>query len=81
MNSESQRLFMFRSGANDTLFGFASDASGGKLPEKFGPWTSIGVIRGDQKPPHGLKRTAIEDGIAEFGFQLWRKKDVPAKSA
>ena len=81
MNPERSRLFMFRSGTNEKLFGFASDAAGGKLPGKFGPWTSIGVIRGDQKPPHGLKRDAIEDGIAEFGFQLWRKKDVPATSA
>jgi hypothetical protein len=81
MNTERQRLFMFKSGANETLFGFASDAAGGKLPEKFGPWTSIGVIRGDQKPPHGLKREAIENGIAEFGFQLWRKKEAAAKTA
>ncbi|MGQ3356959.1 MAG: hypothetical protein ACT6XY_14300 [Phreatobacter sp.] len=81
MNSERPRLFMFRSGSNEKLYGFASDHTGGKLPEKFAPWTSIGVIRGDQKPPHGLKREAIENGIAEFGFQLWRKKDAPAKTA
>lgn len=72
---------MFRSEAKTTLFGFASDNKGGKLPEKFGPWTSIGVIRADQKPPYGLKREAIEDGIAEFGFQLWRKKEPAAKPA
>jgi hypothetical protein len=81
MSTERPRLFMFRSGSNDTLFGFASDAAGTRLPEKFSPWTSIGVVRGDQKPPHGLKREAIENGIAEFGFQLWRKKEAVAKTA
>jgi len=81
MTADAPRLFMFKSGANDQLFGFASDHTGAKLPAKFGPWSSIGVIRGDQRPPHGLKRDAIEDGIAQNGFQLWRKKDAAAKSA
>lgn len=78
---DASRLFMFRSGSKDHLFGFASDSRGGSLPEKFGPWTNVGVLRSDQKPPHGLSRTAIESGIAENGFQLWRKKPaVPAQS-
>lgn len=78
---DPNRLFMFRSGSKDLLFGFASDARGGKLPEKFGPWTNVGVIRGDQKPPHGLSRSAIETGIAENGFQLWRKKASSADAS
>ena len=81
MLSERPKLFMFKSGTNEKLHGFTSDHTGGKLPEKFGPWTSIGVVRSDQRPPYGLKRKAIEDGIAEFGFQLWRKKDPVEKSA
>lgn len=72
---------MFRSGTNEQLFGFASDSKGSKLPAKFGPWASIGVVRPEQSPPHGLKRDAIEDGIAQNGFQLWRKKAAPVAGA
>ena len=43
-------------------------------PGKFAPWTGIGVLRPDQVPPHGLRREAIESGIAENGYQLWRTK-------
>lgn len=80
MLSERPRLYMFQSSSKE-LFGFASDQSGGNLPEKFGPWTNVGVVRPDQAPPHGLKRAAIEDGIAEFGFQLWRRKPPAEKAA
>jgi len=31
-------------------------------------------VRPDQVPPHGLRREAIESGIAANGYQLWRKK-------
>lgn len=72
----ASNLFMFRSGKSAALHGFASDSKGGRLPEKFGPWTGIGVVRPDQVPPHGLRRDAIESGIAENGYQLWRKKKV-----
>lgn len=67
-------LFMFRSGKTAALHGFASDPKGGRLPEKFGPWAAIGVVRPDQVPPHGLPREAIETGIANNGYQLWRTK-------
>lgn len=71
-------LFMFRSGKSDALHGFAADPAGDRLPQKFAPWTGIGVVRPDQLPPHGLRRDAIESGIAENGYQLWRKKKSAA---
>jgi len=67
-------LFMFRSSKSGLLHGFATDPAGDRLPQKFAPWTGIGVVRPDQVPPHGLRRDAIELGIAENGYQLWRKK-------
>jgi hypothetical protein len=65
---------MFRSGKSAELHGFATDSAGERLPQKFGPWAGIGVVRPDQQPPHGLSREAIELGIAANGYQLWRKK-------
>jgi hypothetical protein len=67
-------LFMFRSEKSAALHGFAMESAGAKLPLKFGPWTGVGVVRPDQVPPHGLRREAIESGIAANGYQLWRKK-------
>ena len=67
-------LFMFRSEKSAALHGFAVESAGDKLPQKFAPWTGIGVLRPDQVPPHGLRRAAIESGIAQNGYQLWRKK-------
>lgn len=71
-------IFMFRSGKSEALHGFAATAAGDRLPEKFAPWAGIGVVRPDQLPPHGLGRAAIESGIAEHGYQLWRKKKSQA---
>ncbi len=67
-------LFMFRSEKSAALHGFAMESAGGPLPQKFGPWIGVGVVRPDQLPPHGLRRAAIETGIAANGYQLWRKK-------
>lgn len=67
-------LFMFRSEKSAALHGFANEPAGDRLPRKFAPWTGIGVVRPDQIPPHGLRRDAIETGIAANGYQLWRKK-------
>jgi len=67
-------LFVFQSDKSATLFGFAGQPGGDSLPKKFAPWTGIGVVRPDQVPPNGLPREAIEAGIAENGYQLWRKK-------
>lgn len=70
----SSNLFMFRSEKSAALHGFAMESAGGPLPQKFGPWIGVGVVRPDQRPPHGLRREAIETGIAANGYQLWRKK-------
>jgi hypothetical protein len=67
-------LFMFRSEKSAALHGFAMESAGVSLPQKFGPWAGVGVVRPDQVPPHGLRREAIESGIAANGYQLWRKK-------
>jgi hypothetical protein len=71
---ETQSLYMFRSGKTADLCGFCRNPQGTGLPEKFAPWTGFGVVRGDQKPPHGLSRSAIETGIEANGYQLWRQK-------
>ena len=68
------KLFMFNSESNAELHAFTDVGTGEKLPEKHGPWAVAGVLRADQKPPHGLARAAIESGIAANGFQLWRRK-------
>jgi hypothetical protein len=70
----NSHLFMFRSSKNDSVNAFAPDSGGERLPKKFAPWVGVGVVRPDQPPPRGLGREAIEAGIAENGYQLWRKK-------
>jgi len=74
---ESDNLYMFRSAKSDDLRCFSRSSRGTGLPEKFAPWTSFGVVRADQEPPHGLKRKAIEAGIRANGYQLWRNKKKP----
>lgn len=66
-------LHVFRSEAMDGLNAFTITDSGATLPEKFGPWVHTGTIEQSGTPPHGLRRTAIEQGIARSGFQLWRR--------
>ncbi len=72
--AENSKLFMFRSDKKPSLHGFAPDSEGESLPEKYGPWAAIGVVRPDQAPPHGMTRDVIDSGIAENGYQLWRTK-------
>lgn len=75
-------LFMYHSVKSKGLYCFSLDAKGTGLPDVFSPWTAFGVVRADQAPPHGLSRKAIEAGIDEHGFQLWReKKKSPAASS
>ena len=71
-------FFVFQSDKAESLFGFAGTPAGDSLPKKFAPWTGIGVVRPDQVPPNNLPRAAIEAGIAENGYQLWRKKKASA---
>jgi hypothetical protein len=74
-------LFHFRSKTAKELCGFTNEPNGERLPAKFGPWTGIGVIRADQVPPHGLSRSAIEEGITTNGYQLYRKKAAAGGNA
>ncbi|MGI9386220.1 MAG: hypothetical protein ACR2OX_02205 [Methyloligellaceae bacterium] len=66
------RLFMFKSNTRDELHAFAGKSNDERLPSKFGPWESIGVVRSDEKPPHNFSRDDIEKAITDEGFQLFR---------
>lgn len=67
------RLYMFKSEAMD-IRGFAADAEGSQLPEKFQPWTPDGFVEKGHQPPHNLSRFKIEQALKLTGFQLWRPK-------
>jgi hypothetical protein len=68
------RIYIFKSDTRKELRAFASDPTGGKLPQQHGPWTAIGVVRPETDPPHNLSRVSIERAIDSDGFQLWRLK-------
>ena len=68
------RLFIFKSDASIGLRAFAGDVAGRDLPDQFGPWREIGVVRTDTAPPYNLSRDTIEKAISAHGFQLWRVK-------
>ena len=68
------RLYMFRSEANE-ISAFAGDAAGGRLSEKFQPWSADGFVESGHQPPHNLSRFKIEAAIKLIGFQLWRTKE------
>jgi hypothetical protein len=72
--SSKSNLYLFRSKTSAGLCGFTAEPAGDRLPQKLGPWAGIGVLRGDQAPPHGLSRSAIESGITANGYQLFRKR-------
>jgi hypothetical protein len=74
MSIAEANLYMFRSSTSQGLCSFSRNPQGKDLPEKFAPWTAFGVVRSDQRPPHGLSREAIETGIDANGYQLWRDK-------
>jgi hypothetical protein len=74
-------IYIFKSDTNRELQAFSGQRSGTGLPDRFGPWHAIGVIRPEAAPPHGLSRSVIEKSIAEEGFQLWRRKAAPAQTA
>ena len=67
-------IYIFRSDAKKELQAFAGDAAGSRLPDRFGPWHAIGVVRPDKDPPYNLSRDAIQRAIKVDGFQLWRLK-------
>jgi len=68
------RIFIFKSEKSPALRAFAGDSEGSKLPQQHGPWHAIGVIRADKAPPFNVSRDAIEKGIAENGYQLFKLK-------
>jgi hypothetical protein len=68
------RIFVFKSETKQELRAFTDDVSGFRLPNQLGPWTAIGVISQDAKPPHRFSRDQIESSISASGFQLWRFK-------
>ena len=76
MSAESQtmRIFIFKSEKSRDLRAFSDDPGGSKLPAQFRPWHAIGVIRPESVPPHNLSRDVIEASITNSGFQLWRLK-------
>jgi hypothetical protein len=67
-------IFMFRSDKAAGICGFSGESKGTALPAKFAPWTGFGVVRADQRMPHGFSRDTIEAAIDTEGYQLWREK-------
>jgi hypothetical protein len=67
-------IYIFRSDVKEELQAFARDAAGSKLPDQFGPWHAVGVVRPDKDPPFNLPRAKIQKAIKINGFQLWRMK-------
>jgi hypothetical protein len=68
------RIYIFKSESTKDLRAFAGDQGGSKLPGQHAPWTVIGVVAAEAKPPHNLSRETIEGAIGAAGFQLWRLK-------
>jgi hypothetical protein len=68
------RIYIFKSEANGTLYAFAGDDDGSRLPAGFAPWHPEGVIEPGKPPPHNFSRIRIESAIRLKGFQLWRTK-------
>ncbi|MGP0061229.1 MAG: hypothetical protein ACLPID_18305 [Beijerinckiaceae bacterium] len=70
------KLVIFTSSVKDDLHSFVAEGGEVGLPKQFAPWTKVGVVRANERPPHKLERDAIQRGIAEKGFQLWRKTKI-----
>ena len=56
------------------LGAFTRDRSAQTLPGKYGPWDFVATIDSYQRFPFGFPRKAVEDEIANRGYQLWRMK-------
>jgi hypothetical protein len=67
-------IYIFRSNVNKELQAFAGDSAGSRLPDQFGPWHAVGVVRPEKAPPFNLPRDKIQKAIKINGFQLWRMK-------
>ncbi len=75
----SANLFFYSLEKSEGLLLLLRRPNGEGLRDQFSPWQALGVLRGDQKPPYGLSRQAIESGLTAKGYQLLRKrKKTPA---
>lgn len=70
-------IYQFASESPGSLFAFAGDRDGARLPKRHGPWKPAGTIHSFQAIPHHLDRAAIEQAIDEHGYQMWRFKKAP----
>jgi hypothetical protein len=73
-------LFSFTSDSDPTLHAFSDDRTGGKLPERHGPWSNTGQSLPGRALPHGLSRAGAQEMIGRQGFALWRMKSEPSAS-
>lgn len=76
--ADFMRMFIFKAEGSRGLHAFAVDPGGRQLPDQFGPWHAVGVVREDKDPPYNLDRHAIAQSIANQGFALFRKKPKKA---
>jgi hypothetical protein len=70
----SATIYLYRSTKTKGLFCFSTGDKPAGLPESLAPWRRFGVVKPGEKLPHGLQREAIAPGIAENGYQLFRRK-------
>lgn len=70
----SGTIYLYRSTKTKGLFCFSIDPGPDSLPKSLSPWRRLGLIKPDEKLPHGLKRAAIAPSIHEHGYQLYRRK-------
>jgi hypothetical protein len=71
-------IYLYRSMKTKGLFCFSTDPAPDSLPQSLSPWRRHGLVKPNEKLPHGLERAAIAPSINEHGYQLYRRK--PARS-
>jgi hypothetical protein len=74
-------IYVFESAGREGLRAFAGDRTGSSLPVRHGPWKQLANISRREGLPHALDRKAVEEAIAEHGFQLWRVKKASSPAA
>lgn len=65
-------IHIFRSGKDQTLYGFTPDKSGTNLPAPYLPWTyhSVQDMNPSDGPRAGVNTVAVLDGIARNGYYV-----------
>jgi hypothetical protein len=63
--------YVFQSGAEPGLRGFAESVAGEALPGDLGPWALTQQIGPDEAWNLGISRAIVAAGILENGFYLW----------